>query len=135
MQPLKIRRTFQVLVSLVLLAWTSTAFAHEPPAAKKSWKSFPAVELSHPETVWKGEPITLSLKNADLVEVLRSFAKLVDVNFFIDPKVQGRVTVELKEVPWDQALYVILKTQGLGVEISGNIWLFDSRQALAKSRP
>ena len=69
-----------------------------------------------------GEPITLSLRDADLVEVLRSFGKLTDANLIIDPDVKGKVTVELKNVPWDQALYVILKSNGLGMEISGNVW-------------
>lgn len=71
---------------------------------------------------WTGEPISLSLRDADLVEVLRSFGKMTDVNLIIDPSVQGKVTVELKNVPWDQALYVILKSNGLGMEISGNVW-------------
>lgn len=78
--------------------------------------------LGRPERRWVGEPINLSLREADLVEVLRSFAKMVDVNLIIDPKVEGKVTVELHDVPWDQALHVILKSHGLGMEISGNVW-------------
>ena len=73
--------------------------------------------------VWKGDPISLSLKDADLVEVLRSFAKLAGTNIIIDPRVNGRVTLELKDVPWDQALFVILKTHGLGVDTGGrDLW-------------
>ena len=70
---------------------------------------------------WTGEPISLSLRDADLVEVLRSFGKMTDINLVIDPSVQGKVTVELKNVPWDQALYVILKSNGLGMEVDGNV--------------
>ena len=85
-------------------------------------KTFPAVDLDPRRQVWVGEPISLSLRDADLVEVLRSFAKMTDVNLVIDPSVKGTVTVELRDVPWDHALYVILKVNGLGMEISGNVW-------------
>jgi type IV pilus assembly protein PilQ len=61
----------------------------------------------------------LSLKDADLRELLRSFAKLGCFNLVLDPGVQGEVTVELHDVPWDQALSVILKTHGLAAEEAG----------------
>ncbi len=66
-----------------------------------------------------GELIDLSLKDADLVEVLRSFAEIGRFNLILQPSVQGTVTVELKQVPWDQALEAILKINGLGMEITG----------------
>jgi hypothetical protein len=71
---------------------------------------------------WKGFPISLSLRDAPLPEVLRSFARLAGMNLVLNPQVQGTVTVELHDVPWDQALYVILKSQGMGAEIDGNVW-------------
>jgi type II secretory pathway component HofQ len=74
--------------------------------------------------VWKGDLISLSLKDADLREVLRSFAKLGRFNLVLDPGVQGKVTVELHDVPWDQALSVILKTHGLAAEDAGGCLLF-----------
>ncbi len=70
---------------------------------------------------WRGEPISLSLKDADLPEVLRSFAKLTRMNLVLDPRVEGKVTVELHDVPWDQALSVILKAHGLGIEVDGRV--------------
>jgi type II secretory pathway component HofQ len=80
------------------------------------------------EHTWVGEPISLSLKDADLVEVLRSFAELAHVNIVIDPRVEGTVTLELEEVPWDQALYVILKSHGLAVDIgSHRLWTLSPR--------
>ena len=66
-----------------------------------------------------GEPIDLSLKNADLVETLRSFAEVGRFNLIIQPGVGGKVTVELKQVPWDQALEQILKINNLAMEITG----------------
>jgi type II secretory pathway component GspD/PulD (secretin) len=73
------------------------------------------------EPRWKGERIDLSLRDADLVEVLRSFAKLGRFNLVLDPAVKGRVTVELRDVPWDAALAVILRTHGLAAEVDGRI--------------
>ena len=67
---------------------------------------------------WQGPPINLSLRDADLVEVLRSLARLAGVNLLVDPKVEGTVTLELHEVPLDQAFHVILKSHGLGVDVS-----------------
>jgi hypothetical protein len=71
---------------------------------------------------WKGFPISLSLRDAPLPEVLRTFAVLVGFNLVLAPGVNGSVTAELKDVPWDQALDVILKTNGLAAEIDGRIW-------------
>jgi type II secretory pathway component HofQ len=73
---------------------------------------------------WRGARISLSLRGAPLPEVLRSFAQLGGLNLILDPKVPSEpVTVELKDVPWDLALYVILKTHHLGAEVDGQLWL------------
>jgi len=70
---------------------------------------------------YTGEPISMSLKDADVREVLRTFARLSGLNIVIQPGVRGTVTVELERVPWDQALDQILKINGLGYELEGNI--------------
>ena len=71
---------------------------------------------------WTGFPISLSLHKAPLQDVVKTFAKLAGFNVVLDPRVQGSVTVELKDIPWDQALYLILKTHGMGAEIDGRLW-------------
>ena len=68
-----------------------------------------------------GAPISMSLKDADITEVLRSLARLSGLNIVIQPGVAGPVTVELESVPWDQALDQILKINQLGMELEGNI--------------
>jgi type IV pilus assembly protein PilQ len=78
-----------------------------------------------PRGRWKGFPISLSLRDAPLSEVLRSFARLAGFNLVLDPRVEGEVTVELKDVPWDQALHVILKTHGMGAEVDGRVWMVE----------
>ena len=68
-----------------------------------------------------GEPISMSLKDAEITEVLRSLARISGLNIVIQPGVSGPVTVELDRVPWDQALEQILKINRLGMELDGNI--------------
>ena len=73
------------------------------------------------ETQYTGEPISMELKEAPLTEVLRSFAAIADVNMVIHPDVKGSVTVNLKAVPWDQALEQILQVNGLAMDIDGRV--------------
>lgn len=75
---------------------------------------------------WRGFPVSVSLRDAPLPEVLRAFAKLARFNLVLDPRIpQQGVTVELKDVPWDQALHLILKTHGLAAEVDGQSWLVE----------
>ena len=73
------------------------------------------------DRVYIGEPIDLKVTNADVTEVLRTFAQISGLNIIIQPGVQGAVTAELENVPWDQALEQILKINGLGYEVEGNV--------------
>jgi type IV pilus assembly protein PilQ len=77
-----------------------------------------------------GEPISFSLRDADIKEVLRTFAKVSGLNMVIQPGVSGTVTVELEQVPWDQALEIILKTNNLWYELDGNIMRIAPRSML-----
>lgn len=70
---------------------------------------------------YTGAPINLDLKNIEIVEILRIFADLSSMNIIIDPGIKGQVTVKMRDVPWDQAFLVILRNQGLGFTIDGNI--------------
>jgi hypothetical protein len=95
------------------------------PALPLSLGRYGAIELGRPpqaKSRWHGFPISLSLRDAPLPEVLRSFARIAGVNLVLSPGVTGNVTVELKDVPWDQALWVILKTHDMAAEIDGNVW-------------
>ncbi len=64
-------------------------------------------------TDFTGEPITLRLQDADLRDVLGVFSKVTSTDIVIDPSVQGKVTVDLRDVPWDQALDLVLRTNNL----------------------
>ena len=73
---------------------------------------------------WRGAPISLSLREAPLPEVLRAFTQLANFDLIIDPRVPNEpVTLELKDVPWDLALHMILKTHRLAAEVDDRLWL------------
>jgi type IV pilus assembly protein PilQ len=65
--------------------------------------------------------VTLDFQGADLRTVLRTFADISGLNIVIDQSVQGNVDVSLHEVPWDQALDIILKDHKLGYSVDGTI--------------
>jgi len=71
--------------------------------------------------VYTGEPVSFTVRDADVREVLRTIANLSGLNMVVQPDVSGSVTVELTDVPWDQALDQILKINKLGMELDGNI--------------
>src|SRR5262249_50927494 len=68
-----------------------------------------------------GEKISLDFQDADINDILRLIAEVGGVNIIAGGDVQGKVTTRMVDVPWDQALDVILKINGLTQERSGNI--------------
>jgi type IV pilus assembly protein PilQ len=79
-----------------------------------------------------GRRISLDLQDADLVNVLRLFGELANLNMILSPDVKGKVTVRLVNIPWDQAMEIILRMNGLGYGIEDNILRIASMSALAK---
>src|SRR5262249_43720144 len=70
---------------------------------------------------YNGHPVSLDFQGADLRAVLRTFAEISGLNIVIDPTVQGTVDVALRDVPWDQALDIILRANKLGYIADGTI--------------
>lgn len=81
---------------------------------------------------WRGEPISLDLKDADLVDVCLSFSKIARVNVVVDRGVRGAVTVRLNDVPWDQALDLILRMNGYAMVRNGRILRIGRPEILAR---
>ena len=73
------------------------------------------------EKPYFGEPIDLKVTNADVTDVLRTFAQISGLNVIVQPGVTGVVTAELENVPWDQALEQVLKINNLDYELDGNV--------------
>ncbi|MGE0641115.1 MAG: type IV pilus secretin PilQ [Thermoanaerobaculia bacterium] len=101
-----------------------------PAAAPIASPAFPQQTVGGTRKTYVGDPISLSLKDADIKDVLRSFAKISGLNVVLQPGVRGTVTVELESVPWDQALDQILKINNLGYELDGNIMRIAPRNVL-----
>ena len=68
-----------------------------------------------------GHPVSLDFQGAHLRAVLRTFAEISGLNIVIDPTIQGTVDVSLRDVPWDQALDIILRANKLGYIVDGTI--------------
>jgi beta-lactamase regulating signal transducer with metallopeptidase domain len=69
---------------------------------------------------YNGKPISLALSNADLRDVMRVFGQLTDLDIQVAPNVTGTVNVNIKDMPWDQALEQILRENGLSWRLEGN---------------
>jgi len=74
-----------------------------------------------PPSRYTGNPVSLDFQGADLRAVLRTFAEISGLNIVIDPTIQGTVDVSLRDVPWDQALDIILRANKLGYVVDGTI--------------
>jgi type IV pilus assembly protein PilQ len=88
--------------------------------------------LSGGQKAYTGEPISLNLKDADIKDVLRTFAQLTGLNIAIDPSVAGSVTVDFVDVPWDQALEIILHQNSLDYSLEGNVMRVGTAARLAE---
>jgi type IV pilus assembly protein PilQ len=73
------------------------------------------------ERRFTGNPVSLDFQGADLRAVLRTFSEISGLNIVIDPAVSGSVDVALRDVPWDQALDIILRANKLGYLVDGTI--------------
>jgi len=73
------------------------------------------------EKSYQGRRVSLDFKDADIANILRLIAEVSDLNVIAGQEVTGKVTIRLVDVPWDQALDVILLTKGLGFVRIGNI--------------
>lgn len=83
---------------------------------------------------FKGKPVTLKFRNADVRDVLRMIAEVSGFNLILGPAVTGKITISLEQVPWDQALDVILHTMNLGAERNKNILRVLTLQNLTKEK-
>jgi type IV pilus assembly protein PilQ len=70
---------------------------------------------------YSGRRISLDFKEVDIADVLRLIAEVSDLNVIAGDEVKGKVTIRLVDVPWDQALDIILLTKGLGFMRIGNV--------------
>jgi type IV pilus assembly protein PilQ len=111
-----VRRLAAALLVAAALGSAGAAATEKKPAPKAK-----GTEESESQPRFVGEEISLDLKDADLKDVLATFSRLAKINIAVDPEVKGSVTIRLQDVPWDQALDVILRVNGYGYVLEGNV--------------
>src|SRR5436190_356847 len=80
---------------------------------------------------YTGEKLSLNFQNVEVRAVLNVIADFTDLNIITSDTVAGNITLRLKDVPWDQALEIILQTRGLDSRRSGNVIWIAPRDELA----
>nr|WP_144006631.1 type IV pilus secretin PilQ [Pelomonas sp. KK5] len=80
---------------------------------------------------YAGDKLSLNFQNIDVRALLQVIADFTNFNVVTSDTVTGNVTLRLKDVPWDQALDIILQAKGLGMRKSGNVLLIAPKDELA----
>jgi type IV pilus assembly protein PilQ len=84
---------------------------------------------------YSGEKLSLNFQNIEVRSLLQVIADFTNFNIVTSDSVSGGVTLRLKDVPWDQALDIILQAKGLGMRRSGNVlWIAPKDEIAAKER-
>jgi type IV pilus assembly protein PilQ len=81
---------------------------------------------------YTGEPISVNLKDVDLKDFFRLIHEISGLNVVLDPNVKGTLTIVLDEVPWDQALDIVLINNGLDKQLNGNVLRVATKDTLKK---
>ncbi len=87
--------------------------------------------VAEKDKVYTGERLTLNFQDIDVRPVLQLIADASGQNIVVSDSVKGRVTLRLQNVPWDQALDIVLKTKGLDMRRKGNVILVAPQAELA----
>lgn len=84
---------------------------------------------------YQGEKLSLNFQNIDVRSVLQVIADFTNFNIITSDSVQGSLTLRLKDVPWDQALDIILQAKGLDMRKNGNvIWIAPGDELAAREK-
>ena len=91
-----------------------------------------AAQVGAAPVKYTGEPISVNLKDVDLRDFFRLIHEISGLNVVLDPAVKGSLTIVLDEVPWDQALDIVLQNNGLDKQLKGNVLRIATRETLKK---
>ncbi|NWF91977.1 MAG: type IV pilus secretin PilQ [Syntrophaceae bacterium] len=91
------------------------------PPVKKAEEEKKVIEEAPSEKVYTGRRVSLDFKDADIKNILRLIAEVSNFNIITGDDVSGKITMRLVDVPWDQALDVILQARSLGMKKVGNV--------------
>jgi type IV pilus assembly protein PilQ len=107
-------------------AQSSPAPATPTPVSAQPAVNMAAEQRAHPQPTgsnpkYTGEPISVNLKDVDLKDFFRLIHEISGLNVVLDPDVHGTLTIVLDDVPWDQALDIVLKNNTLSRQLDGNV--------------
>jgi len=138
----------QAAVDARRLAEQASTAASAAPSASQPVDSTPAAQSSAVESArpssapsaarpaaanrYSGEPISVNLKDVDLRDFFRLIHEISGLNVVIDPAVKGTVTIVLDDVPWDQALDIVLRNNSLDKQLDGNVLRIAMKQTIRK---
>jgi type IV pilus assembly protein PilQ len=94
--------------------------AEEKPAPRTSMAK-KVSEEGFPQKVYTGRKLSLDFKDADIKNILRLIAEVSNLNIIVADEVTGKITMRLVDVPWDQALDIILQSKNLDKRQVGNV--------------
>jgi type IV pilus assembly protein PilQ len=84
---------------------------------------------------YTGEKLSLNFQNIDVRSVLQVIADFTGLNIVTSETVSGNLTLRLKDVPWDQALDIVMQSKGLSMRKTGNVvWVAPSEEVAAKEK-
>ena len=119
-------------------AMSATANATTAPTAAPIAASGPGPGMAQapasaaPAAKFSGEPISVNLKDVDLRDFFRLIHEISGLNVVVDPSVKGSLTIVLDDVPWDQALDIVLKNNDLDKQLDGNVLRIATKETLRK---
>ena len=91
------------------------------PAPQQAAQNAPVPAAAPARPRYTGEPISVNLKDVDLKDFFRLIHEISGLNIVLDPNVKGTLTLVLDDVPWDQALDLVLANNGLDRKLDGNV--------------
>ncbi len=102
------------------------------PAPAPAQQNPPRPAAQAPTGKYTGEPVSVNLKDVDLKDFFRLIHEISGLNVVLDPNVKGTLTIVLDEVPWDQALELVLRNNNLDKQLEGNVLRIATRETLKK---
>src|SRR3972149_528095 len=114
-----------------------TPQAVEAPAAREEKKAAAVSQAQNVTPVKNNgllnvKKVSLDFQDADVVNVLRLLAEVSKLNMIIGDNVKGKITIKMLDIPWDQALTIILKMKGLGKIYENNVLRIDTLANIAQ---
>ncbi len=115
--------------------WEYSAYQTENRFTIEVREAVDASKKPASQKIYKGEKLSLNFQNVEIRTVLQVLAEFTGMNIITSDSVNGSLTLRLKDVPWDQAMDIILQARGLDQRKSGNVvWIAPRDELAAKEK-